>query len=67
MSELRIGDKILHYVDDIEGYRMFEVNAIEPSGRYALKGLDTATNLSRVLDNTVPDKRFTYMKVNDCE
>lgn len=67
MSELKIGDKVMHYIDDIEGYRMFEIESIEPSGRCVLKGLDTATNLSRVLDNNVFDKRFHYMKVNDCE
>lgn len=67
MSELKIGDKVMHYIDDIEGYRMFEIEAIEPSGRWVLKGLDTATNLSRILDNEVPDKRFHYTKVNSCE
>ncbi len=64
---LQVGDKILHYVDDIEGYRMFEVEMIEPSGRFVLKGLDTATNLSRNLDNNVSDKRFNYVKVTGRE
>jgi hypothetical protein len=67
MIELKIGDKVMHYIDDIEGYRTFEIEGIELSGRYVLKGIDTATNLSRNLDNDIPDKRFHYMKVSDHE
>lgn len=64
---LQAGDKVLHYIDEIEGYRMFEIEAFEPSGRCVLKGLDTATNLCRYLDNNICNKRFNYMKVNDYE
>ena len=36
---LQAGDKVLHTLMR-EGYRMFEIEAFEPSGRCVLKGLD---------------------------
>lgn len=64
---LKIGDKLTTYLDDIEGYRLFEVtNIIEPQ-RYLLQGLNTATSLVRHFDNQVPDKRFQYNVVTDEE
>ncbi len=61
---LTVGDKVLHYVDDIEGYRMFEVMSVDCNNRCTLSGLDTNTQLSRVLDNSIPNKVFNYIKVD---
>lgn len=60
---LKVGDKIIHYVDEIEAYRTFEVTQIGDGNRYTLKGLDTSTNLSRVLDNNIPHRIFNYFKI----
>ncbi len=57
---LNVGDRVICYVDDIEGYRKFQVMKVEPGQRYVLKGLDTETQLCRVLDNTLKHKIFSY-------
>lgn len=60
---LKVGDKVMHFVDEIEGYRTFEIVKIQEYNRCTLKGIDTETNLIRVLDNDRPGKTFSYMKV----
>lgn len=60
---LKIGDRVICYVDDIEKWRAFQVMKIEHGQRYVLKGIDTETQLCRVLDNSIPDKTFSYQKV----
>lgn len=60
---LNVGDNVICYVDDIEGYRKFQVLKIEPGQRYVLKGVDTETQLCRMLDNNVPDRTFSYQKI----
>ena len=60
---LKVGDKVKHYVDDIEGYRVFEIVEIAKHNRCTLKGVNTKTNLSRILDNERVAKTFHYEKV----
>lgn len=60
---LSVGDIVLHYVDEIEGYSTFQITAIGDLNRCTLKGLDTPTTLSRVLDNTKPSKFFQYTEL----
>lgn len=60
---LRVGDQVICYVDDIEKYRQFQVIKVEPNQRYVLKGIDTDTQLCRVLDNSIGHKIFSYKKV----
>lgn len=62
---LNVGDKVICYVDDIECYRKFQVMKVEPGHRYVLKGLDTETQLCRVLDNSVNHKMFSYSLVKE--
>lgn len=58
---LSVGDKVVCYVDDIEGYRTFRILSIE-NGRYTLEGIDTNTQLCRILDNTINHLSFSYVK-----
>lgn len=60
---LKVGDQVICYVDAIEEWKTFKIMRIEPGQRYVLKGVDTETQLCRVLDNSIPDKAFIYQKI----
>lgn len=60
---LKVGDQVICYVDDIEKYRQFRVVKVEANQRYVLKGMNTETQLCRVLDNSVGYREFNYEKV----
>ena len=60
---LKVGDKVIHYLDDIEGYRVFEIIHIGEYNCCLLQGIDTNTTINRVLSNDKPSKVFNYYKL----
>lgn len=60
---LEVGDQVICYVDAIEGFRSFRIIKVEAGNRYVLKGIDTETQLCRVLDNNIPHSTFQYRKI----
>ena len=62
---LKIGDQVICYLDEVEGHRQFEVIKVHPNQRYVLKGIDTDTQICRILDNTIGHSIFSYIKVSN--
>lgn len=60
---LSVGDQVICYLDEVEGHRQFEVIKVQANQRYVLKGIDTNTQICRILDNTIGHPIFSYKKV----
>lgn len=63
---LRKGDVVMHWLDDIEGYRTFEVLHVIYERQYPrclLQGIDTNATVWRILDNKLGGKSFGYTMI----